>query len=240
VLIATVGGSAYWYLTRSTGVVALLLLTAAVALGVADVQRLATERWPRFVIDAMHRNVSLLSLAFICVHIITTVLDPFAAISPVAAVVPFSSSYRPLWLGLGAVAFDLLLAVTITSLARRRLGHRSWRVVHWLTYASWPVALLHSLGTGTDVKSSWLLVLALACTAIVVVVALARIAAGWPSDLGRRIGALASVGALVLLLGIWLPSGPLGREWARRSGTPTKILSHSTTVRASSSSGARS
>src|SRR5271154_537887 len=145
--LATAGPSIYWYLTRSTGAVALLLLTIAVALGVTDVQRWNSPRWPRFLVDSLHRNVSLLAMAFLGLHILTSVLDSFAPISLLDAFVPFASSYRPFWLGLGAVAFDLLLAVMITSLLRQRIGFSSWRAIHWLTYASWPIALLHSLGT---------------------------------------------------------------------------------------------
>ena len=157
--VLATSASLYWYLTRSTGAVALLLLTVAVVLGVVDVSRLSTPRWPRFVLDALHRNVALLAMVFLCLHILTSVLDSFAPISLIDAVVPFAGSYRPFWLGLGAIAFDLLIAVTITSLLRQRMGYASWRTVHWLTYASWPIALLHGLGAGSDVRSTWLLTL---------------------------------------------------------------------------------
>ena len=90
-------------------------------------------------------------MAFLALHILTSVLDSFAPISLLDAFIPFAGSYRPFWLGLGAVAFDLLLAVTITSLLRQRIGFTSWRAIHWLTYASWPIALVHGLGTGSDV-----------------------------------------------------------------------------------------
>ena len=121
--ILAAGPSLYWYLTRSTGAVALLLLTVAIVLGVVDVRRFSTPHWPRFVVDALHRNVSLLAMVFLVLHILTSVLDTFAPISLIDAVVPFAGSYRPFWLGLGAVAFDLLLAVTITSLLRQRMGY---------------------------------------------------------------------------------------------------------------------
>ena len=146
---------------------ALLLLTLSLALGVAGVSRFSSPRWPRFVLDSLHRNVSLLALAFLLVHILTAVLDSFAPISLIDAFVPFAGSYRPFWLGLGAIAFDLLLAVTLTSLVRRRLGYGAWRATHWLAYACWPIALLHGLGTGSDVKSTWLLGLSIACLVIV-------------------------------------------------------------------------
>jgi methionine sulfoxide reductase heme-binding subunit len=225
-VLAASGGSAYWYLTRSTGAVALLLLTIAIVLGVVDVRRWSTPQWPRFVVDSLHRNVSLLAMAFLALHVLTSVLDSFAPISLLDAFIPFAGAYRPLWLGLGALALDLLLAVTLTSLLRQRLGYASWRAVHWLTYASWPVALLHGFGTGSDVASAWLLALSIACAAIVLLAVLTRALAGWPQHIGRRSAALAGAGAFSLFLLLWLPAGPLGSHWARRSGTPSSLLGH--------------
>jgi predicted ferric reductase len=228
-----------WYLTRSTGAVALLLLTGSVALGVADVQRLGTPGWPRFVLDSLHRNVSLLAVVFLLLHILTAVLDSFAPISLTAAFLPFISSYRPLWLGLGAVAFDLTLALILTSVLRQRIGYAGWRATHWLAYACWPIALLHSLGTGSDVKRSWLLVVAVACVALILVAVLARVLSGWTGTSARARGAaLGGVAAFSLGLLLWLPRGPLGAEWARRSGTPAALLSHKST-NASASGGRR-
>jgi predicted ferric reductase len=223
--LGAAGPSLYWYLTRSTGAVALVLLTFAIALGVIDVERWSTPRWPRFVVDSLHRNVSLLAMAFLAIHILTSVLDSFAPISLTDALIPFAGVYRPFWLGLGAVSFDLLLAVTLTSMLRRRMGFGTWRTVHWLSYASWPVALLHGFGTGSDVKSGWLLVLSIVCLAVVVVAVLARTLRGWPANLGRRSAALGGAGIFSLFLVLWLPSGPLGSEWPRRSGTPSSLLS---------------
>src|SRR5271168_5327390 len=189
-MLASAGPSAYWYLTRSTGAVALLLLTFAIALGVIDVRRLSSPRWPRFLVDSLHRNVSLLAMVFLVVHIITAVLDSFAPISLIDAFVPFAGSYRPFWLGLGAISFDLLLAVTLTSLVRRRLGYGAWRATHWLAYACWPIALLHGLGTGSDVKSAWLLGLSIACLAIVALAVGVRAITGWPEHARLRGAAL--------------------------------------------------
>src|ERR1022692_2398985 len=129
-VLAATSPSAYWYLARGTGVVALVLLTASVVLGILGSLRFSAPRWPRFAIDALHRDVSLLVLAVLAVHIVTSVLDSFAPIKLTDAVIPFASSYRPLWLGLGALSFDILVALTITSVARRRLGFRAWRAVH--------------------------------------------------------------------------------------------------------------
>jgi predicted ferric reductase len=226
---AAAGPSVYWYLTRSTGAVALLLLTVAIVLGVADVQRWSSPRWPRFVVDSLHRNVSLLAMVFLVVHILTSVLDSFAPISLIDAFVPFVGSYRPFWLGLGAVSFDLLLAVTVTSLLRQRMGFAGWRAVHWLTYASWPIALVHGFGTGSDVKSGgWLLALSGACVLAVAAAVVLRVIRGWPENIARRSAALGGAGVFAVFLLVWLPGGPLGSEWARRSGTPASLLPHGT------------
>jgi methionine sulfoxide reductase heme-binding subunit len=235
-VLASTGPSAYWYLTRSSGSVALILLTLTVVLGVVDVRRWSTDMWPRFVVDSLHRNVSLLALAFLGLHILTAVLDSFAPISLIDAVVPFTGSYRPLWLGLGALSFDLMLAVIVTSLLRRRIGHSTWRAVHWLSYASWPIALLHSLGTGSDVKSTWMLAIGIGCLVAVIAAVLVRIAAGWPGQIARRGAALGGAAIFTLGLILWLPSGPLGKEWARRSGTPSSLLGHTSSKQSSSGS----
>ena len=223
-LASTVGPSAYWYLTRSTGTVALILLTVSVILGVLDAERYATPRLPRFVIDGLHRTVSLLALAFLVAHILTSVLDSFASISLTDALIPFVGTYRPFWLGLGAASFDLILAVLITSLMRQRLGYRAWRATHWLSYASWPVALLHTLGTGSDVKTGWMIAISAGCVAAVLFAVCARAVSGWRAQAGLR---TAAVGLAVCFAGgvaLWLPIGPLGKGWARRSGTPTSLL----------------
>lgn len=222
----TVGPSAYWYLTRASGAVSLILLTGAVIIGIAAIARLRTPGLPRFVIDGLHRTASLLALVFLIVHILTAVLDSFAPISLVDAVIPFVGTYRPLWLGLGAVAFDLLLAVTVTSLVRRRLGHGAWRGIHWLAYACWPIAVVHGFGTGSDVRQGWMLAIAVICIAAVLAAVVARVAIGWPEHARLRLGMLGVAAAFALGLVIWLPSGPLAHGWARRAGTPPALLSH--------------
>lgn len=233
--LAAAGPSAYWYLTRSSGAVALVLLTLALALGVVDVRRWSTEIWPRFVVDSLHRNASLLALAFLGLHILTAVLDSFAPISLTDAVIPFTGSYRPFWLGLGALSFDMMLAVIATSLLRRRIGHAAWRAVHWLAYASWPIALLHGFGTGSDAKSTWLLAISIGCLVAAIAAVLVRVAAGWPDQIARRGAALGAAAIFTLGLVLWLPRGPLGKEWGRRSGTPSALLGHSASHSSSSS-----
>jgi predicted ferric reductase len=229
----TVGPSAYWYLTRASGAVALVLLTAAVVIGIAAIARLRGPGVPRFVVDGIHRTASLLAVVFVAVHVLTAVLDQFASISLVDAVIPFAGSYRPLWLGLGAVAFDLLLAVAITSLVRARTGHAMWRGVHWLAYAAWPVAVLHGFGTGSDVHQTWLMSVTLACVTAVLAAVIGRATVGWPENRRVRVGAIGAAAGFALGLVVWLPAGPLGKGWARRAGTPAALLRHSARGRSS-------
>ena len=222
---ASAGPSAYWYLTRATGWVALLLLTAVVVIGILDALRFSiAPRWPRFAIDAVHRDLSLLSVVFLVLHIVTTVLDGFAPISLIDAVIPFRSPYRPLWLGLGAVSFDLILAVLVTSLVRRRLGYRSWRAIHWLAYASWPVAVLHSLGTGTDAKTWWMLLLTVLSVAAVVIAVLVRATRSAGADPRFRTGATVLALGTPVAIAVFALAGPLSTGWARRAGTPGTLL----------------
>lgn len=231
-LFATLGPSAYWYLARGTGAVSLILLTASVVFGILGPLRFAAPRWPRFAIDALHRDVSLLVVVVLAVHIVTSVLDSFAPIKLTDAVIPFVSAYRPLWMGLGALAFDLLLALVITSLLRRHIGYRGWRAIHWLAYASWPVAVLHGLGTGTDTKIWWMLILTVACVGAVAVACWIRFARDEEQAPGVRSTALLLTAATPLGLAIFTLAGPLQHGWARRAGTPASLLpsTHARTV----------
>lgn len=219
-MIATSGPTTLWYLSRGTGVVSLLLLTAAVVLGVAGSLRAR----PRVLLAGLHRNLPLLAIAFVVAHVLTTVADGYAPIGVKDAVLPFLSPYRPVWLGLGTVAFDLLLALVATSLLRARIGLRGWRAVHWLAYVSWPVALMHGLGTGSDGKSGWLLVLTAVCTVSVAVAVVLRVLRTPELEAGRRLVALGAVPAVVLALFIWAKTGPLQRSWALRAGTPASLI----------------
>jgi hypothetical protein len=233
---STAGPSALWYLTRGTGAVSLVLLTLSLALGVAGVRRVQAANVPRFVVDAVHRNVSLLALVFLVVHIVTSLLDPFAPIRLIDAFIPFVSAYRPVWLGLGAVASNLLIALVVTSLLRRRFGYRAWRATHWLAYACWPIALVHTFGTGTDAKTTWMLALSGGCVLTVLLAVWARAAAGWPAHPGARASAVVASIAAPLALVAWLPIGPLAPGWAKRAGTPAALLPTATASAASSSS----
>ena len=222
-LLATTTPTLYWYATRGTGAVALVLLTLGLVLGVMGPTGLRTQRWPRFVVAGLHRNVTLLAVVFVALHVVTTIVDGFAPIGFRDTLIPFLSPYRPLWLGLGTVAFDLLLALVVTSMVRRRIGYRVWWIVHWLAYLTWPIAMLHSLGTGTDARLGWMAWLAAACAAAVAEAVLFRVA-GSGLRPGTRIAAAGATFLVAVIGTAWYWTGPLQHGWARRAGTPSALL----------------
>jgi len=166
---------ALWYAARATGLVALLLITATMVFGMLGSARAGPAGWPRFTVTLLHRNLSLLTLAFLAVHIGSSVIDRYAGIGWLDAIIPFGSVYRPLWLGLGAIAFDLLLALVVTSLLRPRINVRWWRGVHWVAYLCWPVALVHAIGVGTDSRGVWPLFVTAGCFVAVAIAGLYRL-----------------------------------------------------------------
>ena len=232
-------GSSFWYLSRGSGVVTLLLLTTSLALGILTSMRWSAESTPRFVTGDLHRNVSLLSLVFLAIHVASVVIDGFAPIGWLAAFVPFASPYRPIWLGLGAVVTDLLLAVAISSGLRRRISYRTWHLIHLSAYLCWPIAAAHALGSGTDAAKPWLLAVLVASGATLLFLLAWRVVRG--PALSMRTRGLAIGGALLspLLLMAWAVSGPLQPGWAHRAGTPKAILDRvaATTTTAGSATG---
>ncbi len=220
---ASASPSAFWYLTRGSGIVTLVLLTVSVSLGVLTSVRWRSRGVPRFVVAGLHRNLTLLAVVFLALHVGTTIADGFTPIGVKDVFIPFVAAYRPFWLGLGALSTDLLAAVIVTSLLRARFGFRTWRTVHWLAYASWPLALLHSLGTGSDARLSWMAALGLACVAAVTFSALVRVGYGGGSVRVRSAGGIAALVVPVALI-VWYQGGPARHGWAARAGTPAAIL----------------
>jgi len=147
-------------------------------LGVATRTGAAPRHWPRFVFAELHRTLALFGIAFLALHVLTAILDPFVSIGWAATVLPFTSGYRTLAIGLGTLAVNLGGAVLLTSVARGRLGFRSWRAVHWLAYLAWPAAFAHSLTAGNDLGIWWVAVTDWGCAAVVATAVLARLIAG--------------------------------------------------------------
>ena len=165
--------------SAATGVISMVLLTAVVVLGVLVNRQGRLPGLPRFAGLSLHRYLALLAVGFLTLHILTALAVPFADIGLAAAVIPFTSAREPVWVGLGAVSFDLVIALAVTSLLRRHLGRRTWRAVHWLAYLCWPAALAHSIGTGPGMRSGRLLDLAVACVAAFAAAVGWRLAGTW-------------------------------------------------------------
>ena len=183
--------TALWYVSRATGAVSLLLLTAVMLLGILVTRKTKLPGMPSFAVSGLHRNLSLLSTAFVIVHVLTAITDGYVTIPLTAAVIPLTSSYERFWLGLGAVAFDLMLASLITSLLRRHLSRTAWRTVHLAAYLSWPVAWFHSYFVSGDLQHGVLRLMAIACALAVVAAALWRVAAtGKDLPRAQRVGIL--------------------------------------------------
>lgn len=198
--------TALWYISRATGVMALLLMTGVVLLGLLVARRGRLPGLPGFTVTGLHRNLSLLSVAFIALHVLTAVTDGYVTIPLLAAVIPLNSPYERLELALGAVSLDLLLALIVTSLVRHRLSRRTWRGVHLLAYLSWPVAWLHGFTAATDLRHGWMIALAVADLLIVLA------AAGWRAALAARDLPRAERAAAVMAA-----VHPAGRDRTRRN-----------------------
>ena len=162
-----------WYLSRGTGVTALLALSGALARGILARSGRDVVGWGRFGANEVHRTTSATATALVAVHVLTLVLDPASGISPLHALVPFTSDYQPFGVGLGVLALDVLVLLGVTGVLRRRIGPRGFRAVHWSAYALWPLAVGHFLFSGSDAGTWW------AVTALVVSGAAVLAAVAW-------------------------------------------------------------
>lgn len=175
-----------WYFSRAAGVVALVSLTASIALGIVSRSGRSALGIGRFGVSELHRTVALLAVGLVLAHVITLLFDPYAQLHVVDVLLPFNAGYRPFWVGLGTVALDLLIVVIGVSLVRDRLGLRVFRAVHWAVYAMWPIALTHDIGSGTDAHKAWMLYLDLACCVVVLTLVLWRVSASYAERGWRR------------------------------------------------------
>jgi methionine sulfoxide reductase heme-binding subunit len=158
-----VNSTALWYATRASGLMALLLLTLTMVLGLITTTRAKARNWPGFAQQEIHRRISMLAVVFLAIHVLTSVLDTYVDISWTAVVVPFTSAYSTFWVGIGTIALDLMIAVFVTSLLRSRMQPATWRAVHWLAYLCWPIAVAHTFGMGTDSREPWVIALGVVC-----------------------------------------------------------------------------
>ncbi len=163
-----------WYTTRATGVVAMVLFTLVVALGTLVANRVGGTFIGRFEINEVHRSLSMVAVVFLVIHILTTVADSYVSTGLISAVVPMTSAYKRVPVAIGAVAFDLIMAVWVSSLLKLRIKNASWRFIHWFSWLGFATSLVHAFLTGTDAHQGLGLVLVGLCAAVVALAALWR------------------------------------------------------------------
>jgi sulfoxide reductase heme-binding subunit YedZ len=184
-------GPALWYFSRASGLVSLALFTAVVVLGSLGAGRFESTGWSRLTTGTLHRNLALTGVVFLAAHIGSGVLDSYVSLHWADVVVPFVAGYKPLWVGLGAVAIDLVIAIVVTSLVRTRIPPRLWRAVHWLAYLCWPVALVHGIGMAeADTNRGWILAFEVFCLFAVAAAAVARAMRTHPDTEARKLSPL--------------------------------------------------
>ncbi|HYM67649.1 MAG TPA: ferric reductase-like transmembrane domain-containing protein, partial [Patescibacteria group bacterium] len=171
----------------------------------------------------LHRNLSLIGICLLVAHIVTTILDPFAQITVRDAIIPVGAVYRPVWLGLGVVAMEIMAALIVTSLLRERVGLRLWRLIHWVSYLSWPLAVVHGLGTGSDSRAPWMIAVVASCVEAVILALYQRLRYGPIQTLPIRAGGAVLAVFSVVVMGVWAVTGPFQLDWTSRSGTPVKV-----------------
>jgi methionine sulfoxide reductase heme-binding subunit len=196
-----------WYAARAAGITAYLLLSGVVLLGLTMAAKKPFARWPRFTVEDVHRFGGLLVGSFVTIHVVTVAVDSWLPFSLQSIVVPFISRYRPIWVGLGIAAAELLVALAVTNHYRRRLPYTFWRRAHYLNFAVWGAATVHGLGSGTDRSAPWALGVYAAAVATVSAAIVWRIARGRLGVWTIPAAGLASAGAVALVVG--LGTGPL-------------------------------
>ena len=199
-----------WYATRASGIVALGLLTATMVLGLLTAGRARARDWPGFAQQEIHRRISIMAVVFVAIHVLSSVLDTYVHVGWWAIAVPFTSPYSRFWVGIGTISFDLMVAVLVSSLLRSRIKPGTWRAIHWLAYVSWPVALAHTFGMGTDSREEWVIALGALCVVAVGLALLWRL---------RAIAKRRSPRAAVVLSGASAHPGSTARPSGARHGT---------------------
>ncbi len=146
-------GSLTWDIARTGGLVAYALLTGSVAIGLLLSLGWRSPRWTRFVTNEVHRFVTLLALVFIVIHGVAIAIDPFIKMSLADVLVPFLTSYRPVYVAFGIIAGYLAVAVYLSERIRGRIGYTWWRRFHGFAFVAFALALVHGIGTGSDTRS---------------------------------------------------------------------------------------
>jgi len=200
-----------WEVARVGGLLAYLLATASVVLGLLLSLKAHSARWPRFITNELHQHVTLLGLAFIGVHSLAVLLDPFTGFTLGEVLVPFASHYRPLWIGLGVVGTYLSIAVWLSLYVRRFIGYAWWHRFHLLAFVVFLLGTVHGLGAGSDSSAGWALALYGGSVLAVAALVLVRLGRSLPDRL--RGGFATGVMAIVLAIAMFAVAGPMQPGW---------------------------
>jgi hypothetical protein len=224
-----------WDVARAGGFTAFLLLTLSVALGLALSLQMQSPRWPRLINNEMHSFVTVVTLVFIGVHVLAVWLDPFTQFGLDEMLIPFTSHYRPIWMGLGIAAMYLAIAIALSVFIRPRIGYAWWRRLHHLTFAVYALTLVHGIATGSDTRTWWGIAIYGGSTLLITALLWRRLSRPVTSS-GRAHPALANLilaGAVILV--VWTLLGPLQANWnasadngngsGQRSSTQVILLS---------------
>jgi len=147
----------WWYISRAAGLMGYLLLWLSMIWGFAVSSKIFDSVLERVFTYDFHEYLSLLSLGFVGLHAIVLLFDQVEPLSLIQVVLPFASSYRPFWTGIGIIAFYLSGLVTVTFYLRSRLSIKTFRMIHYLSIAAYAGSLFHSLYAGTDSSITWVL-----------------------------------------------------------------------------------
>ncbi len=237
-VVAAIGGNPkfLWYMTRATGIIAMVLLGMVVILGMVTATKAAPKGFAKFLVPDLHRRLSITAAAFLGVHIITALLDSFVHIGLIASIVPFVATYRPVWVGFGAIAFDLLLIVIATSVVRHRFSQGPWKKIHYLSWLVVTFALFHAIGTGSDARVGLVEVVYIVLVAVVALAAIFRTATDAQLRKLAKIGGSAVIVAVPVLALGWSLKGPLRTGWASASSSFSLLPKVTTTTAATSGS----
>ncbi|HZP58523.1 MAG TPA: ferric reductase-like transmembrane domain-containing protein [Dehalococcoidia bacterium] len=193
-----------WFLTRAAGITAYLLLFASVALGISIRTRISDRVAHRSAVFDLHQTTTLLALAVALLHVLTLLGDTFIGFGPLQLAVPFRSAYRPLQVAAGIFSMYLLAIIVGSFYARRFIGYRAWRALHYLTFGLFLLVLVHGVTAGSDTQAAWARWMYALTGAAVVALVVRRVQPrGAPGLDARRIGAGAlamGTTALVLLI----------------------------------------
>jgi predicted ferric reductase len=203
-----------WDVARASGMVAYILLTLSVAVGLALSMRWQRLRWPRLFTNEMHRYLTLLSLVFIAVHVLAISVDPYIRFGWRDILVPFAASYRPVWVAAGIVGLYLMLAIWISTQLRARIGYAWWRRLHTLTFLVFVLSAIHGLATGTDTRQPWALEIYAGSVLLVAALLINRLL----TPIGARGRPHIRLAALVVLMVVggtlWVVTGPAHAGWS--------------------------